>query len=209
MSNSTNWAELVKDAGASGGTFTALPASDYDLKVLSATATTTSTGKTMFKVKAEVQTGTYAKRLVFDNLVVSPDSAPAMGFFFRKMNALGLDENFFRSGPTDDQIAAAMEGRPFKGKVKIEKYQGQDKNAIDSYAPASTTAGYGQAPSPSATASVAQAPAPAPAPQAAPVAPVAAPAPVAPPAADPWATAPQAAPPAAPTGPAAPPAPPF
>ena len=174
-----NWGDLVKEAG-DVGSYDPLPEGDYDLQIIEATAKTTQSGKTMFAVKAQVQTGAHAKRLVWDNLVVSTDNPTALGIFFRKMNALGLGRDFFAAGPSNAQIEQSLVGRNFRAQVGTRTWQGQKKNEIKSYY--SVPAG-AASPAPAA----APAPAPAPAPAAAPVAeaPVAeaAPAPAAPPAA--------------------------
>ena len=218
----TNWLDLMKDSQSAGGGFAPLPEGDYDLKVLEASATTTSTGKPMFKLKNEVQSGPHAKRLVWDNIVVSTDNPTALGFFFRKMKALGLDENFFATGPGDGQITSALTGRSFRGKISVRTWNGKDQNEIKEYYPvqgAPVAGGFTPgAPVAAPYAAPAPAPAPAPVPAAAPApAPVAAaPDPwqptvvpsTAPPAADPWAAAP-VAPSAPPAGIPAPPAPPF
>ena len=178
-----NWGDLVKDASA-GGNFEPLPDNDYDFKVVEASTTTTQTGKTMFKLKAEVQTGPYAKRLIWDNLVVSPDSPNALGFFFGKMKALGLGAEFFATSPSNAQIEAALLNRTFRGTVGSRVYNGENRNELKRYSP-SQNAGPAFAPPAAAAPQIAKdAPAPAPAPQAAP-APQTAPAP---------APAPQAAP---------------
>jgi hypothetical protein len=67
-----NWGDLVKDAGESAS-YEPLPDGDYDLTVLEATAKVSQSGKTMFAIKAQVQNGAHAKRLIWDNLVVIPD----------------------------------------------------------------------------------------------------------------------------------------
>lgn len=229
--SSLNWGDLIKDAGDVGGSFSPVPDGDYDLKVVGAEVKTTSNDKTMFTIKAEVQTGAHAKRLIWDNLVVSPESPPAMGIFFRKMAALGLTvDAFFSHNPSDEQIASALMGRSFKGRVGHSTFKGKLGNDINAYAPAAAVpAGPTFTPAPAAAAAPApvyaqQAPV-APvyaqqAPAAAPAAPVyAVPAPAAPvyaavPAPAPVAAAPVYAP--SETGPAvlqavvsAPPTPPF
>lgn len=176
-----NWGDLVKDAGESAS-YDALPDGDYDLVVVEATAKVTQTGKTMFAIKAQVQNGAHAKRLVWDNLVITPDNSAALGMFFRKMSALGLGREFFASNPSNAQIEAAMAHRAFRAQVGSRTWQGQKKNEIKMYFPAAGAA------TPGAPAAAAPAPAPAPAPAAAPAP---APAPAA-------AEAPVAAPPAAP-----------
>lgn len=221
MSEALDWNALVKDAkeNGGGGDFSPLPNGVYDLKVLSVDSKTTQSGKPMLSVKAEVQTGQFAKRLLWDNLVISADNPKAMSFFFRKLKALGLDEQYFATNPSVDQIASAMANRSFKGSIKQSTYQGKTRNEFEGYAPAgASTTGptFSSAPAPAAAPAPQAAPAPAPqaapapAPAAAPAAPQAAPAapPAAPaPAADPWANTEAPAAPAA--GPAAPPAPPF
>jgi hypothetical protein len=179
--SSLNWGDLVKDAGEVGGNYEPLPDGDYDLQIIEATAKVAQSGKTMFAVKAQVTAGAHAKRLVWDNLVVTPDSPAALGMFFRKMTALGLGREFFSSNPSNAQIEAALQNRTFRAQIGSRTWNGSKKNEIKMYyvatAPAATTA--------AAPAAAAPAPAPAPAPAAAPVAapaPVAAEVPAAPPA---------------------------
>jgi hypothetical protein len=72
--SSLNWSDLVKEAGETSS-YEPLPDGDYALKVIEATAKVSQSGKTMFAITTEVQGGPHAKRRVWDNLVVSPDSA--------------------------------------------------------------------------------------------------------------------------------------
>lgn len=197
---SSSWADLIKDASASGASFEPLPDGIYDLKVVEASTATTAKGKTMYKVKAEVQTGPHARRLLWDNLVVSPESPNAMAFFFRKLKAIGLGHEFFATEPTDAAIVAALSGRQFRGKVGSRTYNEKTSNEIQEYLPATqgglpagavapgvpAPAAPAQAPAaPPAAAPAAPAPAPQAAPQPFPQAP-AAPAPAAPAPASPW-----------------------
>lgn len=172
-----NWGDLVKDAGEVAS-YEPLPDGDYDLTVMEATAKVSQSGKTMFAIKAQVQNGPHAKRLIWDNLVVTPDSSAALGMFFRKMGALGLGREFFSSNPSNAQIEAALKGRSFRAQVGSRTWQGTKKNEIKMYF-ASPVAGTATAAAPAPAPAAAPAPAPAPAPAAAPVA---AAAPIAPPA---------------------------
>jgi hypothetical protein len=175
--SSLNWSDLVKEAGESSS-YEPLPDGDYALKVIEATAKVSQSGKTMFAVTTEVQGGPHAKRRVWDNLVVSPDSAAALGIFFKKMEALGLPRSYFDQNPTNAQIEAAIRDRVFRGRVGSRTWQGQKKNEIKDYFPAQAPEGV--VPNAVASAPVAP-PAPAPAPAAAPVyASAPAPAPAAP-----------------------------
>lgn len=192
---SLNWGELVKEAGDSGKTFEPLPDGDYQLRILEAPNSVSGNGKTMFSVKAEVISGSYAKRFVWDNLVVSPESPGAMGFFFRKMEAIGLGTDFFQREPSPEQVASALKGRTFIATIGRRTGQYANKNEIKAYRK-----------DPSGVQAPGGAPAPGqpPVPQNTPAPPPAAPA--APPA-SPWDNAPAAPP--APAGFEAPPAPPF
>lgn len=190
--SSQNWLDLLKDAESSGS-FAPIPDGDYELKVLEATATTTSTGKPMYKVKFEVQSGPHAKRLVWDNLVVSKESSAALGFFFRKMAAMGLGKEYFAQSPSDEQVAAALLGRTLVGKIgpKTNNNNGKPGNEIKEYRPSGNAF---NAPAPSAPVAPAAPPVAAPEYQQPPQLPAA---PVAPPMAAPQAPSPweQTAPP--------------
>lgn len=193
-----NWNELLQAsdaAGTGGGNYEPLPDGVYDLKVVEASDTTTQTGKAMFKVKAEVQSGPHARRLVWDNLVISPDNGTAMNIFFSKMYALGLNKEFFAQGPANSQVAAALNNRVFRGQIGSRVWNGETRNEIKRYMPLgdSAQAPVGSAPAPAPAPSSAPAPAPAPAVASAPPAPAPAPAPAV----------------AAPVAESAPPAPPF
>lgn len=199
---SVNWADLIKDAGEIQS-YEPLPDGDYDLVVVEGTAKVSQSGKQMFSIKAQVEAGQYAKRLVWDNLVVSEGNATALGIFFSKMAAMGLNQDYFNQNPSPAQIEQALTGRKFRGKLGTKTYNGKESNEIKSYYPAAASIAAGGVP-PQAAPAPAPAPAAAPAPQAAPApapAPQAAPAPVAE-AENPWAaTAAPAAPPAAPASP--------
>ena len=74
-----NWGDLVKEAGEVSTGYDPLPDGDYDLTVIEATAKVSQSGKTMFSVKAQVMNGPHAKRVIWDNLVVTPDNQAALG----------------------------------------------------------------------------------------------------------------------------------
>jgi hypothetical protein len=188
-----DWGQLVSQAGESGGggNYEPLPDGEYELKVIEASHTTTQSGKPMFKVTAEVQTGAHAKRRVWDNLVVTQGNDTALAIFFDKMRAIGLPREYFTQGPSNDQIVQAMVGRPFRGQLATSEYNGKFRNEIKRYSPLP------QAASGAPTSIPAAAPAPA----------MAAPAPS--PAVAPPPPAPAAPAAAAPSAEAAPPAPPF
>lgn len=172
-----SWQDLLNDAGGAGDSFEPIPSGDYDFEISQADATQSQNGKTMYKIRAKVESGPHKDRLVFHNFVVSPENPNALAMFFRQMNVLGLNRDFFAGDPSDHQVATELTGRRFRGQVTIKTWQNQDRNEIKQfYTATSGSLGNGQpvpgpavpqaAPSPAPAA-----PAPAPAPYAAPAAP--------------------------------------
>jgi len=158
-----NWNELLQAAESSGGgSYEPLPDGTYDLKVVEATDTVTQTGKVMFKVKAEVQTGAYAKRLVWDNLVISTDNNTALSIFFSKMGALGLNRDFFGTSPAPAQIAGVLAGRMFRAQIGSRVWNGEKRNEIKRYMPMEGAVASAPAAAPVGIAPAPPAPAPAP-----------------------------------------------
>ena len=131
-----NWGDLIKEAGESGN-YDPLPDGDYDVVVVEATHKMTQSGKTMFSVKAQVEGGAHNKRLVWDNLVVSPDSPAALGIFFKKMHALGVPRDYFlqQPAPTNAQIEQMINGKRFRAQVGTRTWNGSKKNEIKNYYP--------------------------------------------------------------------------
>jgi hypothetical protein len=61
---------------------------------------------------------------IFNNFNLTVDNDFAMSIFFRNMAAFGLDDQYFASNPTLDQVAAALVGRRANVELGIETYQG-------------------------------------------------------------------------------------
>jgi hypothetical protein len=168
-----DWAQLIKDAGESsgGGNYEPIPDGDYEFTVVEAPVKETSTGKTMFALKAQVEGGAFDKRLVWDNMVISPENSTALNIFFSQMSAMGLTREFFDRKPEVAQISQALTGRRFRGRVTTRTYNGKKSNEIKNYYPSQ---GGSVPPAPSgsegfaAPAAAAPAPAPSPAPAPAP-----------------------------------------
>ena len=162
-----NWADLVQQAGdsASSTNYEPLPDGDYELKVVQAQATTTSTGKVMFKVTNEVQGGPYAKRRVWDQLVVTTDNPKAMNMFFMKASAMGLGRTFWDANPSNAQVEQALNGRSFRATLGKRTYNGTESNEIKRYfASQVAPEASGAAATPFASAAAVPPPPPAPAP---------------------------------------------
>jgi hypothetical protein len=197
-----SWDDLVKDAG-DVSSFEPLPEADYDMVVKSAKYKPSKTGKKMWEVVGKVESGPYANRQVWTNLVITPDNPNALAMFFRKMGALGLTVDYFKTNPSDEAVASALTGRRFRAHVGKRKYNGEDRNEIEKFFPPQDGGAVPGMPGMTAPPPAASTPPP---PAAAPVAAPPAPAPVAAPPAAPAPVA-EAPAPAAPAAPAAPPAP--
>lgn len=183
-----NWQELMGEA--QNGTAGVVPPGEYDVVVAEATAATSQSGKLMFKCKMRVIFGPHTDRMIYNNFVVSPESANALKFFFQHMAIFGLDSNFFAQNPAPEYVAQILLGRQCKLRTELRQYNGADQVDVKAVMPP-TPGVVPQAPG----AAVPQAAVPAPAP----VAPAPAPAPVPAPAAAPMAQpVPAPAPPVAP-----------
>jgi hypothetical protein len=112
---------------AGGEDASPLPAGRYDFAVQTAQKKTTQNGKTMFVIKAVVESGPQARKAVWNNFVVSPESVDSMGVFFRQMSALGLGRDFFRANPSDDQIVDRLKLARFAAEVGHETWQGVER----------------------------------------------------------------------------------
>lgn len=194
MSNTVDWLALLDQAKDSGVTLdrSPIPPARYAFKVVKAEATVSSNGNTMYKLTNEVQNGPHAGRYVFDNITLTENT---VSWFFRKMNALGADEAFFKTNPTPQGVADRILNAFFEGEVEIEPARGnyEPRNRIAKWFRPSGGAPSVGGPAPQAYST----PAPAAAPQAAPAAPAPQAAPPAPapqqggapaPAVDPWST---------------------
>lgn len=194
------WDELMDAAGDSD--LAPIPQGDYDMKIVAAEATKSSTDKPMWKVTMEVENGPHAGKKAWTQQTLTQDNSNALQIFFRQMAAAGLTQEFFKTKPNPTQIAEALKGRRVRAKLIIEEYQGVPRNKVKAWNPPSMSAGGPPPPVGGAPSSV---PPPS-APPAATTPPPAAAAPASPP--------PAAAPPTPPPGaeatppPSAPPAPP-
>lgn len=115
---------------AAGGSFEPLPKGPVDAVVTAAEATKTSNGKTMYKMTWSVLTGPNANRKVWGNQVISPESPPALGIFFRQMAAMGLGADYFGGNPSEEQVARDLVGRQATLVLDQKEYQGTLRNEI-------------------------------------------------------------------------------
>ena len=128
-----SWKELMENAGS--GNFEPLPSGDYDVEVVKSEPTTSSTGKLMYKVQMKVTGGPHNGRIVFNQFVVSPENANALGFFFTHMRALGLDAAFFSNEPDSATIAGAMVGKRSRVTLTQRDWNGSPRNEVKKMVP--------------------------------------------------------------------------
>lgn len=134
MGETTNWSDLMNQAGPEvANQFETIPEGTYDFEVVAAEFKVSGNGNKMWKVQHKILGGTYNNRRVFDNIVLSTSSQGALNFFFARMTVLGLPRTYFNTGPTDEQVANALIGRRFSGKIKHEEYRGEKQERVGAY----------------------------------------------------------------------------
>jgi hypothetical protein len=132
-----SWDNLVEAAGEAGKAFEPLAADTYPFVVSEAEVGESKTGKKSIGITAIVESGPNAKRKVWNTWYISPDSPNALAYFFREMAIFGLTIDFWKSGPSDEQIVSNLVNKRFIGGLKITEYpegSGKRKNEFDSFA---------------------------------------------------------------------------
>lgn len=131
-----SWKDLLTEAAAGGGSFEPLPDGDYPVVIEKATPAQSSGGKLMFKVEMRVESGPHAKRIIWNQFVISPESANALSMFFGQMKTLGLGEEFWAAEPNEDIVASALVGRRCTVALTQREWNGQIRNNVKSVKPA-------------------------------------------------------------------------
>lgn len=153
-----DWDAVLQDA-ADNSTNAAIPASDYDIEIIKAEATTFSSGSTGIKLTARVTTGPHTDRWLFDNLVMK--EGQARNISVKNMKAIGVDTDWLRTAsPSLDVVADRMVGLTCVATVGTKVYQGEDRNEIKSYKRASGATPPAPAPAPAQAAPSAEVPPP-------------------------------------------------
>jgi hypothetical protein len=127
------WDELRKLSEESG--FSAVPNGEYTVFIDSCTPAESSSGKQMFKVRFKIEDGPHAGSPIFTNWVLSTENGVALGFFFRKMAAIGLDHAYFDKDPSIEQVAKDMENRRCIAEVTTREWNGQERNDVNTLKP--------------------------------------------------------------------------
>lgn len=122
-----DWSALQKEASTAG----VIPAGEYNCAIISAEATTSSTGKPMIKFKARVLDGPQKDKPVWSQFTISPESAMALRMYFMQMAAFGLDSEYFGKQPSIADVARNLVNRAAVFTLSIRQWQGADRNQVD------------------------------------------------------------------------------
>jgi hypothetical protein len=108
------WDAFIEEAADA---FNPLPEGTYDFIVTGAEGKVSGSGNPMVKVDAKVTTGPHAGKAIKSFYVIRTASQAKK--FVLHMKAMGISiEVLTAHKPTMQQLAKAMEGKPFRGKVK-------------------------------------------------------------------------------------------
>lgn len=123
-----SFADLLKTAQDAG--FSTCPPGTYDARIVASEVKSTAAGKDMIVVKFEVTGGPNGGRKIPNNFVISPENANALGFFFRHMRALGLDNAYFAANPSVHQVANDLINKTCRIEVATRTWNGEDREDI-------------------------------------------------------------------------------
>jgi hypothetical protein len=126
-----DWSALQAEAKTAG----LVPDGEYNVIVTEALATKSSNGKPMIKAKLRITDGPHAKKPLYTNFTISPESAMALRMYFLQMAAFGLDSQFFGQNPSLEAVASNLMNRSVTVTVTTTVYQGQDRNQVNGVKP--------------------------------------------------------------------------
>lgn len=127
-----DWSALQQEAKAGN----AIPdGTEVDAMITESTATQSSNGKPMIKVKWRVINGPYEKRGISTNFTISAESSVALRIYFDQMERLGLGTDFFAGSPKLADVAAALLNRGAHLVLGVRQWQGADINEVKSIQP--------------------------------------------------------------------------
>jgi hypothetical protein len=105
---------------------------DFPVVVSKVTYKKTQKDQPMWVITLSVTAGPYAGRSIGLNLVLATEHQFMVSRFFRFMEALGADENFFASKPSTDAVCAQIQGRHAIATLKEGKeFRGEKREEVD------------------------------------------------------------------------------
>jgi len=133
MTQSFNFNELLAKSGATDDN--TVPPDEYQVTVIEADAVVAGSGNPMLKVKFSINGGPHDGRWVFNNFVLAINSDKgdsALKPFFRQMRTFGLDDDFFKTVTTLEQVAPLLVGKAVTIKTAIREYNGTNYTDVKS-----------------------------------------------------------------------------
>ncbi len=115
-----NWDEMFDNAED----FSPAPPGDYVAFVKSAEWKETKSGKSMLAYRFEISAGPERGKLIFGNIVISPESPVALSIGLRHLAALGLTKDLLKSLSEVEQCERIL-GNVIEITVKHREWQGQ------------------------------------------------------------------------------------
>lgn len=111
-----SWDDFISEAADA---FNPLPEGTYDFIITAAEGKVSGSGNPMVKVSAKVASGPEAGKTIKDFYVIRTASQAKK--FVLHMKAMGITvETLTTHKPSMQQLAKVMEGKPFRGKVKMK-----------------------------------------------------------------------------------------
>jgi hypothetical protein len=127
-----SWNDLLNE---SKGQLDPVPDGEYPVKIIDARDDKSQTQKLMFRVKFQITEGPHQGRKIPNQFVVSDDNPMALAIFFRHMEAMGLDANFFAADPNPSQVADNMLNRECRIVLGTRTWQGVERNDVKGILP--------------------------------------------------------------------------
>jgi hypothetical protein len=126
-----DWSALQQEAKTAG----VIPAGEYNAIVTEASATQSSTGKPMIKIKARVMDGPQQNKPIWSQFTISPESPMALRMYFMQMGAFGLDSEYFGLQPSLADVASNLVNRAAVVTLSVRQWNGADRNQLDGVKP--------------------------------------------------------------------------
>lgn len=128
-----NWGQHIKE---SSDEFETIEVGQYACVVEKSEATMSSTNKLMFKVQYKIVSGPRTGRIIFNNVVFSPDNPRAKYFFFENLEAMGVKREVLeKNNPAPEVVAQMMLGQSVLVTIDHRDYQGKARENVKSLAP--------------------------------------------------------------------------
>jgi len=136
--STTPFGKLIEQAAEAK--YTVVPAGLYNVICTEASATKSSTGKDMIKLRVKVVTGPHKNATILTQQTLTPDNPAAVAMFLKFLDAFGLDEEFLRAlppredgGPNFAAVASALKGRAAVAEVDVHQWNDEDRNGVKKF----------------------------------------------------------------------------